>query len=57
MADALRSIPVTERFAGAPTYNHPLLLNGRKMVLGYPGHVNSHGLAWEEPSAKLDASS
>ena len=52
---ALRGIPVTERFAGAPTYNHPILLNGRKMVLGYLGHVHSHGLAWEEPSAKLDA--
>jgi len=55
VADALRGIPVTERFAGAPTYNHPLLLNGRKMVLGYLGHVHSHGLDWQEPSAKLDA--
>jgi hypothetical protein len=25
------------------------------MVLGYLGHVHSHGLAWQEPSAKLDA--
>jgi len=55
VADALRGIPVTERFAGAPTYNHPLLLNGRKMALGYIGHLNSHGLAWQEPAAKLDA--
>jgi len=55
VADALRNIPVTERFAGAPAYNHPLLLNGRKMVLGYLGHVHSHGLDWQEPSAKLDA--
>jgi hypothetical protein len=55
VAYALRNIPVNERFAGAPTYNHPILLNGRKMVLGYLGHVSSHGLAWQEPSAKLDA--
>lgn len=52
---ALQRIPVTERFAGAPTYNHPVLLDGRKMVLGYIGHVHSHGLAWQEPSEKLDS--
>lgn len=55
VADAVRAIPVTERFAGAPTYNHPLLLDGRKMVLGYIGHVHSHGLPWQEPSMKLDS--
>jgi hypothetical protein len=55
VAEILRQIPPSERFAGAPTYNHPLLLNGRKMVLGYEGHVSSHGLAWEEPAAKLKA--
>ncbi len=55
VAAAVRGIPVTERFAGAPTYNHPLLLCGRKMALGYLGHVASHGLAWQEPSAKADA--
>jgi len=55
IARAVRAIPATERFAGAPTYNHPLLLCGRKMVLGYLGHVASHGLAWEEPAGKLDA--
>jgi hypothetical protein len=55
VAHAVRGIPVTERFAGAATYNHPLLLNGRKMVLGYLGHVHSHGLAWQQPSADLDS--
>ncbi len=54
-AFAVRSIPVSERIAGAPTYNHPLLLSGRKMVLGYLGHVASHGHDWQEPAAKLDA--
>ena len=55
VASALHSIPPTERFAGAPTYNHPLLLSGRKMALGYLGHVISHGLDWEQPSLNLDA--
>ena len=55
VAEAVRGLPVTERFAGAPTYNHPLLLCGRKMVLGYAGHVASHGLAWEKPDAQLEA--
>jgi hypothetical protein len=54
-AHGVQAIPVTERFAGAPTYNHPLLLCGRKMVLGYLGHVASHGLDWEAPAGKLDA--
>lgn len=55
LAPVLRALPVSGRFAGSPTYNHPLLLSGRKMVLGYPGHVRSHGLPWEEPMRQLDA--
>jgi hypothetical protein len=54
-ARAVQLIPVTERFAGAATYNHPLLLCGRKMALGYLGHVASHGFEWQVPAAKLDA--
>jgi hypothetical protein len=54
-AHAVRQIPVTERFAGAATYNHPLLLCGRKMALGYLGHVASHGFEWQTPAATLDA--
>lgn len=55
VAAAVRAIPVAERFVGAPTYNHPLLLCGRKMALGYTGHVASHGLAWQQPSVNVDA--
>ena len=55
VAAVVAVIPVAERFAGAPTYNHPLLLCGRKMALGYTGHVASHGLAWEKPVAQVDA--
>ena len=55
VAAVVRAIPVAERFVGAPAYNHPLLLCGRKMALGYTGHVASHGLPWMEPSDKVDA--
>ena len=55
VAAVVRAIPVSERFVGAPTYNHPLLLCGRKMALGYTGHVASHGLPWMEPSDDVDA--
>ncbi len=41
---AIRSLPLAARFASFPTYNHPLLLNGRKVVCGYPGHLWTQGL-------------
>jgi hypothetical protein len=40
---AVRKLPVEARFAAYPTYNHPLLLQGRKLVLGYPGHLWTQG--------------
>ena len=45
VAHAVKKLPVKERFAAFPTYNHPLLLNGRKVVLGYPGHLWTQGFA------------
>ena len=54
VADAVRSLPLAERFASAPGYNHPLLLNGRKIAVGYPGHLWSHGIAnYEEEEDRL----
>jgi hypothetical protein len=40
---AVRKMPIEARFATWPTYNHPLLLNGRKVVMGYPGHLWTQG--------------
>jgi hypothetical protein len=40
---AVRPLPVEARFAAYPTYNHPLLLQGRKQVMGYPGHLWTEG--------------
>jgi len=43
VANGLRKIPAVARFAAYPTYNHPLLLNGRRVVAGYPGHLWTQG--------------
>jgi len=43
LREPLREIPVEATFACVPTYNHPLLLLGRKVVAGYEGHLISHG--------------
>ena len=45
VGDAIQRLPVEARFAAYPTFNHPLLLEGRKLVLGYPGHLWSQGFA------------
>ncbi|MDQ6766144.1 MAG: hypothetical protein M3Z22_08615 [Verrucomicrobiota bacterium] len=39
----VRKLPAEARFAAFPTYNHPLLLQGRKLVVGYPGHLWTQG--------------
>lgn len=45
VAIGVRKIPAEARFAAFPVYNHPLLLNGRKVVVGYPGHLWTQGFA------------
>lgn len=40
---ATQPLPIEARFAAWPTYNHPLLLSGRKVVMGYPGHLWTQG--------------
>ncbi|MEI8341537.1 MAG: hypothetical protein WCH43_08405 [Verrucomicrobiota bacterium] len=52
--EAVKTLPVNARFASAPGYNHPLLLNGRKIAVGYAGHLWSHGVAnYEEEESRL----
>jgi hypothetical protein len=55
VAMGLRYIPAEARFAAFPTYNHPLLLNGRKVVLGYSGHLWSQGFDYRPIEAQLTA--
>ncbi len=55
VARAVRDIPITEPFAAQPNYNHPLLLCGRKVVMGYDGHLASHGIDYAPVDDELDA--
>jgi uncharacterized membrane protein len=32
----------------AMTHNHPLFLTGRRSVMGYPGHIWTHGLDFKQ---------
>jgi hypothetical protein len=52
---AVRPLPLEARFAAYPTYNHPLLLQGRKVVLGYPGHLWTQGFDYNNANGKLTA--
>jgi hypothetical protein len=52
---ALRPLPVEARFATYPTYNHPVLLQGRKVVLGYPGHLWTEGFEYGKVNDQLTA--
>lgn len=47
---ALSEIPMSAVFAAAPTHHHPLTYFGRLRILGYEGHLWSHGI----DSAKID---
>jgi hypothetical protein len=44
VCEALASRPRSERVAVAPTFNHPVALCGHPVVLGYLGHLWSHGI-------------
>ena len=48
-----RDLPAEARFAAYPVYNHPLLLQGRKVVLGYPGHLWTQGFEYSDADKRL----
>jgi len=50
---AVRKLPVEARFGAYPIYNHPLLLQGRKVVLGYPGHLWTEGFDYADTQEQL----
>jgi hypothetical protein len=52
---ALTSRPRTERVAVAPTFNHPVALCGHPVVLGYRGHLWSHGIEASHVQRDLEA--
>lgn len=51
----VRKLPADARYAGHPIWGHPVLLQGRKMVLGYPGHLWTQGFNYAETEKKLQA--
>jgi hypothetical protein len=52
-AALVANIPPDVRFATSPDYAHPLLMLGRKVAIGYPGHLWSHGLDYQDREAAL----
>ncbi len=53
IAHDLRDVSPRARFIAHPNYNHPLLLLGRKVAIGFLGHVWSHGYDWQTAPARL----
>lgn len=52
---AVNKLPLEARFASYPTYNHPLLLQGRRVVMGYPGHLWTQGFDYGVVEKQLEA--
>jgi len=50
---AMRPLPIEARFAAYPTFNCPVLLQGRKVVAGYPGHLWTEGFDFGEVNNRL----
>ena len=55
VGEAVKKLPADARYAGWPTWGHPVLLQGRKMVLGYPGHLWTQGFDFTATNNKLQA--
>jgi hypothetical protein len=61
-ADDVRFAAAIERIAApqsrilhAPVYNHPSFLTGRHSIIGYPGHLWTHGLDYLPREAEVKA--
>jgi hypothetical protein len=37
----------------APVHNHPIFLSGRRSLLGYPGHIWTHGLEFAQRESEI----
>ena len=54
VAGAVEAIPIQAVFATAQEYAHPLVMNGRRLVLGFNGHAVGHGLNVDEQRKNLN---
>lgn len=52
-ASAVRDLDPNATIACAPEYAHPLILLGRKIAVGYDGHLWSHGIDYGESMKAL----
>ncbi len=50
----LNEVRGDEVIAGAPSFRHPVSYFGRQLLMGYPGHLWSHGLKYEERLKDLE---
>lgn len=46
-------VPTNVVVIHAPVHNHPVFLTGRRSLLGYPGHVWTHGLEFSQREAEI----
>jgi hypothetical protein len=53
--ESMHSFSADTVFAAYPTYNHPALVNGHRLVLGFPGHLWSHGLDYRGIETQLNS--
>lgn len=48
-----REVPPNALVIHAPVHNHPVFLTGRRSLLGYPGHVWTHGLEYGQRESEI----
>jgi hypothetical protein len=48
-----REVPAKAIVIHAPVHNHPVFLTGRRSLLGYPGHVWTHGLEFAQRESEI----
>jgi hypothetical protein len=48
-----RETPPQSVVIHAPVHNHPVFLTGRRSLMGYPGHVWTHGLEFAQREAEI----
>ncbi len=48
-----REVPPKAIVIHAPVHNHPVFLTGRRSLLGYPGHVWTHGLEFAQRESEI----
>jgi hypothetical protein len=48
-----QQVPPRSMVIHAPVHNHPVFLTGRRSLMGYPGHVWTHGLEYVQRESEI----